>query len=712
MIKISDGSTIVQINANAYAAGANAAAAAETSAAAAVASVAKLHVYDSVADMQAATNYTPNDTIRLRSYYANGEAGGGDLIYDSTSTEAVDSGRVFDAAPYVGRFRREKGSYFLASEHGIVDHATTDQQAKLQSWIVACINEGWTGFLDVLQANAGGGELWFNVDGNEASYASGGKVSFQGHIARHSRILNAAVTIGKFYNDEGHAAPSYTIDRGPTTRGMFRDLHFEGALRVVNIEGGGALTNCSVFAETANTSFYDAVPAGWGENMSGRNDADDNALATTAYTDFTHVVELINCNHFQNFNMNVQKGLDVTNIAGDNLGAMRVSGCANPVIIGGRYVDSTECIRLESHSIYGGSNNTNVLIQNVHSETISETAFAIEHVQGLILNDFGRPDNAWAGTDPFIKLGNSALIQNVHINTNTNGIGNGTYLEADNFDGLRIGGQIKDFTNGIVLNGGTNLHEITTRFETVTNEISIDPSVTLFTAPAEVMRIAAMKDDPDTRSFSDDFVGHAINPSWREYTGAGITTDGVADGWEVSFAGGAPKDMTRGYKLATTGAFKPTDGRIFCGGSFLSSSTSNNAWIGLSDQPGDDLFPALIGSGNVITPSASNDDFAGFVYCRDATDDFIYCVTRRNAGTATAFETTLVPSATTHIELFVDVDSSGNATFYADGVELTTVSNAVSASADLAMTVAAFTNSTTAQDVTLRRASVVQKMGK
>ena len=721
MIKISDGSTIVQINANAYAAGANAAAAAEASAAQTATDLAGLHIYDSIADMQAATDFSPGDQITVRSYYGDGGNGGGNLVYDSTSTETADDGRVFTpSAPLPGRFNRKKGSMFLASEHGIIDHATTDQHAKLQSWIVACIGEGWEGRLDVLNANADGGSLWFNVDGNEASYASGAKIAFSGHIARHSRILNAAVTIGKFYNDEGYDAPVYTIDRGPTARGTFRDLHFDGLLRIVNVEGGGLMDNCSVFAETANTSFYDAPPTDWGVNIAGRNDGDDNALATTLYSDVTHLVEIINPNHFQFINNNVQKGRDVTNIAGDELGAIRISGSGNLNIDGGRMVDCRESFLLEQHSLYGGSNNKKIRIIGVHPENITESFCNIQHAQSLQIHSFGRPDTSWAGTTPYIQIGNSqSLLQNIEIDTHSIGIqddsddGTGTFLEVDYVDGLTVKGVVVDFEKGVVINGGKNIREITTKFENVADEINIAPDVPPYSRPDSPSTHSEVSTVRHLHKFGGSFVGHNLDPQWREFKGINAATTDVTqsitkDGLEVALGGGTPSDMSNGYKIATAPCFKPADGPMSCEAAYVASNSTMVIFTGMSDSPGDDLLPAGIGSGDVITPSAGNDDFAGFLYDRNATTDVIYCVTRRNGGTAAAVATTLVTDINDPTNLRVDIDADGNAKFYASGALLTTVSNAVSVSADLAFVAGCYTESGSAQTVTFRRATVEQ----
>lgn len=718
MIKIQDGLSVVEINANGFAVGLNAALAAETSAAAAEAKVTAQRVYDSIADLKAETSITHGEQAIVKSYYGDGGNGGGLLTYDATSTETADDGRVFSAtSPLIGRFNRKKGDKFYASEHGIVDSSSIDQHAKIQAWAVAFINEGWTGCWDVLNGDCNGGELWFNKSGTSASYESGTKLALEGHISRHARILNAFTTFGQTYIDVGTNDPRYTIDRGPTSRATIRDMHFEGITRFMNLEGSAGIRNNSFFSETGNTSFYDAAPSGWGQNIAGVLDPDGAAVSTVAYTtdNFTDNVEVINCNHLYWQNNNIQLGSSITNSLGNELGAMRMAGCVNPRIVSGRMVSSRRCLTLEAHDVYGGSNNQNVKVLSLHPENITGTAFHIRHVQGFELNSYGPPDTAWAGTEPFIKIENATLLAlDVRIDAYTGGIGNGTYLEVDNVNGLEVSGFIEDFTNGVIINDGTNIGKIDPLFTNVTNEVYIAKGVTPAVRSDVPSQHSAVATARNLKSICDNFAGYGLSPMWREFIGTGgatVSAQPSKDGWQVNTPGGSPSDMTQGYKLATAPAFRRSEGSISFEAAYLSSSSGTTVFVGLSDSPDDDVLPAAIGSGNVITASASNDDFAGFLYDRNATDDFIYCITRRNGGTATAFQTTLTTNSSTSTALRIEIAADGVTKFYADNVLLTTVSNAVGENADLAMVLGGYTKTTGAQTVTYRRASAEQVVG-
>ena len=444
--------------------------------------------YDSVEAMKAETAAIADGTqVRLRSYYGDGGMGGGMLVYDAASTDTADDGRVF-APALGGRFKRPKGSHFKASEHGLIDSQSTDQHARIQDWITAAVNEDWTAYLDLSIVNAAGGEIWVNGDGAEGSYAGTDQSALVGCKRRNSTIRNAFVTFGTFYDDAGTDDPRYSIDRGSAVNVLVENMQFNGAVRFVNLENNPVIKQNGFFAETGNGTFWDSIPAGWGQNISGRTDLDGDPVATVAYSDFTHIVELINCNHMHWENNNVQNGSSVTNIAGDTLGGMQISGHRNGLFTGGRITSVRQCMRFGTHPIYGGSINNNIIVQNMHPENVTHGAIDILGGEKYYINTYGPPDGTWDGTDPFIRLADvfdGAKDVEINCHFDGNGATAGQFLDVRNVDGLKVGGFVKDCAKGIRIRDGINVHQPTTIFEnvgsTAADEVTIDVGVTKFT---------------------------------------------------------------------------------------------------------------------------------------------------------------------------------------------------------------------------------------
>lgn len=120
------------------------------------------------------------------------------------------------------------------------------------------------------------------------------------------------------------------------------------------------------------------------------------------------------------------------------------------------------------------------------------------------------------------------------------------------------------------------------------------------------------------------------------------------------------------------------------------SSSSHASFIGFTDQSTALEFPATLGAGDAITPVA--DDFCGFLYDTGADTDMLWCVSRKAAGTSQLVNTGLVPGNTSgdYDVWRIEINNSGTATFYVNGVLAGTITSAITTNITLAFMIGIF----------------------
>lgn len=188
---------------------------------------------------------------------------------------------------------------------------------------------------------------------------------------------------------------------------------------------------------------------------------------------------------------------------------------------------------------------------------------------------------------------------------------------------------------------------------------------------------------------SDDFVGSSLNSTlWSAVSGttakAPVVT--VSNSGVVSMTTGTVANTASGQaQLSGQAIFLPSKGGMSMEASVApQATTSSTIFVGFTDTAALEL-PAYV-NGTSATATATN--AVGFVYTTSATNLTWQGVGVKDDVTKTVVNTSV--SATTGFNnvLRVDVDSSGNADFYVNGVWKKRIASAVSASIPLSPIVA------------------------
>lgn len=113
----------------------------------------------------------------------------------------------------------------------------------------------------------------------------------------------------------------------------------------------------------------------------------------------------------------------------------------------------------------------------------------------------------------------------------------------------------------------------------------------------------------------------------------------------------------------------------------LSAITTCWAFFGLTDTVAAALEAPFTLSGTTFTSNAS--DAVGFLFDTAATTDTWRCVGVKADVDGTAFDTTFAPVADSYETFRVELDTSGNATYFRNGTVCGYIANAITAAADL-----------------------------
>ena len=203
---------------------------------------------------------------------------------------------------------------------------------------------------------------------------------------------------------------------------------------------------------------------------------------------------------------------------------------------------------------------------------------------------------------------------------------------------------------------------------------------------------------PNVRHF-DDFLGDVIADEWAVAKGSdGSAVDfahltGVNGMLRATTGAGAGGSMAaNGVQLHSALQWKANQGGlVFEARVKISAITNISLFVGLTDQIAALEMPIhSAASANTITTNAT--DAVGFFFDTSMTDDNFWTAGVKADTDATHADTAIAPVADTYIVLRVEVDSSGNAKFFVDGVQKGSVmANAVTATVALTPVVAAFT---------------------
>lgn len=209
-------------------------------------------------------------------------------------------------------------------------------------------------------------------------------------------------------------------------------------------------------------------------------------------------------------------------------------------------------------------------------------------------------------------------------------------------------------------------------------------------------------------TFFDDFLGDVLADQWGSLEGADDSTSVVAT---ISAAVNGVVRLVTGDSATTTMAgngvqihsqlnWKANSGNlIFECRLKLSAITNVAVFVGLTDQISALEIPIeSAASSDTLTSNAT--DAVGFMFDTSQANDKWWLVGVKNGTAATAQNSAIAPVAATDNILRIEVDSSGNATFYIDGVKVgSQMSGAVTATVALTPVVAATSRSTASRNI-------------
>ena len=195
----------------------------------------------------------------------------------------------------------------------------------------------------------------------------------------------------------------------------------------------------------------------------------------------------------------------------------------------------------------------------------------------------------------------------------------------------------------------------------------------------------------------DDFLGDVLASNWSVVEGADTTTSDAL----VTNAPGGTLRLTTGDSATVTYA---GNGIQITQGAFYNWKAANGGlrmearikiddialtafFVGFTDLGTFEAPIESAGSADTITTNAA--DAVGFFFDTRMTTDNIWAAGVAAGTDATHIDTGSAPVAATYIRLTVEVDSSGDATFYIDGSAVGKVASAVTADTVLTPTIAA-----------------------
>jgi hypothetical protein len=200
----------------------------------------------------------------------------------------------------------------------------------------------------------------------------------------------------------------------------------------------------------------------------------------------------------------------------------------------------------------------------------------------------------------------------------------------------------------------------------------------------------------------DDFLGDVLADEW----GAAVGSDTAGATAAINAQIGGVVRMTTANStagtMATNGAQlhsalnweAENGGLVFEARVKLSAITGVALFVGFTDQVAALEIPIQsAGSSETLTSNAT--DAVGFLFDTAMATDNIWLVGVKNNTDATHQNSGKAPTAATFHTYRIEVDSSGNATFFFDNVQVGTVmAGALTASVALTPVIAAFSNST------------------
>lgn len=201
---------------------------------------------------------------------------------------------------------------------------------------------------------------------------------------------------------------------------------------------------------------------------------------------------------------------------------------------------------------------------------------------------------------------------------------------------------------------------------------------------------------PTPRLF-DDFLGDVIADQFGVRKGSDAACADFAIAVAVNGTLAATTGAGAGASMAVNGVqlehelnWKPNQGNLmFEARVKMSAITTVALFVGLTDQKASLEMPATLGSSDALTTNFT--DGVGFLFDTSADTDNIWLVGVAADTDATKQDTSLAFVADTYRTLRIEIDTSGNATFFVDGVQRGTImASATTATVALTPVIAGF----------------------
>lgn len=228
------------------------------------------------------------------------------------------------------------------------------------------------------------------------------------------------------------------------------------------------------------------------------------------------------------------------------------------------------------------------------------------------------------------------------------------------------------------------------------------------------VRVAGHRDLGARARLFDHFTGPAINSGlW----GVAHGSDGSAADFAIAAAVGGKVRGTTGAGGTTTMAVNGVQlhsalnwqankgGLIFSAAVAATLVTSLALYVGFTDQVAALEMPFTLSSGT-LTSNAT--DACGFLFDTGATASTVKCVGVANDVDAAVIDTAVALTAATYALFNIEVDASGNATFWLNGTKYGTLASAVTPTIPLTPVVAGFRRTGTLTTIDVDHIAVEQ----
>ncbi|KZL17490.1 hypothetical protein [Pseudovibrio sp. WM33] len=573
---------------------------------------------------------------------AAGDGGQGVVLYDSDNSDLPNA---LYAPAKVGRFKRGIVGEIRASQLGLKDHDTLDQRDKFQDFLRVCEGENMAAVHDLGTIDCAGGTVFWNEHGKAVGGGTINGSTLRGVTPRLNRITNCYFTAG---DQENYNAK-------PGNRSRMENIHLEGAVRFINIEGVMAIHGCTFFA--SQMLDYSDIPDDW-------------MIDNTKYASIEYIVEMMFNNHPIITTTAVQNGLLANGVEG--LGAMRVSQDGNLSWIGGRMNTNLEGIRWDGNPIVAGTGARRAELRGIHFESNQRSAIVVKAISDLKVDCHirGNGDN-WDTNYPLIDI-SSLQAKHIDIRGHIRGktdqtVGIGVRAErvknlkiAAEFEDLATVVEAQDFVEGIEF-GMVTINNVppNTAFRISKKAKPYLPH------PLATNANSVVGSDSHLDKLSDSFTGIQIDQTkWQLNIGSDPQTEAILSNAALKVHTGADVDRTigkNGVQIGSASIWLPERGGLQMEATVAVSTNNTYCFTGLCADPS---FTKLFSvSGSDVTTVVN--EAVGFVHDFASDDKNIFALSVKE-GVIQSIDTGLQLNSIKDRRFLMVISETGDVTMYID----------------------------------------------